>query len=130
MTAPELGTLLVRPATGDDLATIATLVPGLVVRPGQQLFVVADLAADAAQVLRAVAVVRPAVTRWFVASAFVDDGWPPVAAALVEQLRAAATATSATSLVFAATCHPEVLRAVVLDAHATVHPGGCAVLTL
>lgn len=71
------------------------LLAGHPIRPGEQLFVLADLAADDAVAVRGAVVVRADPGGWEVPAAGVDTRWPPVGAQLAEQVLAAAAAAGA-----------------------------------
>lgn len=64
-------------------------------RPGEQLFVLADLALDDAASVRGAAVVRIVSDGWEVPAIGTDTRWPPAGAFLVEQILAAAAAAGA-----------------------------------
>ena len=121
-------TLLLRGATTRDVGALETLLSNRSIRPGERVVVLTDLGAPDGAVVRGAAVVRESALRWLVVAAAVDSRWPPAADALVDQLRAAAIAAGAQTLVFRPGCAVEVLVEVL--GRAIVDVGGAATLAL
>lgn len=130
MTASSSSTLLLRPAGTGDIGLANVWPPSMVLRPGQRMLVLADLAGTDSEVARGAAVLREALGRWIVVAAAVDDRWPPAAVALVEQLRSHAAASGACELVFTASCAANVLAEVLLISRTQLDVGGAARLEL
>lgn len=118
-------TLILRAGWPGDIARAAALLGRWPVIPAAgRLMVLADVAADDAAMVRATAVVRPTDAIWVVDLAAIDDRWPPVAAALVSQLCAAAAATGAVRVSFAPAAAGPLADTLLASSSATLCAGG------
>jgi hypothetical protein len=118
-------TLILRTGRPGEVARAAALLGRWPVVPANgRLLVLADVAADDGAMVRATAVVRPTEDIWVVDVAAIDERWPPVAAALVSQLCAAAAAAGAVRLSVAPAAMRPLADALLMRSSATICAGG------